>query len=156
MATPTAQGRSIYGDPTYGSQAVYVVEPRPVAAAALVGIGAFFVVIEAFVFLIVGAFLSSSDFAVYGGAFVTTGILDAIVGVLLFAVAILIHSEPHHHVANGLFAVILVFVSFLVGYGGFFIGGILALIGGILAIAWRPPALGIVAVGPRATTNPPR
>jgi Family of unknown function (DUF6114) len=156
MAAPTAQGRSIYADPALPSTSIYTLEPRPRAAAALVGVGALFVVIESFVLLVAGVFISTQDLGVYGGALVTAGILDAVVGVLMFGVSLLIYAEPHHHVANGLFAVILVFLSFLVGFGGFFIGGILALVGGLIAIFWTAPVLGVVAVAPRSNAPNPR
>ncbi len=151
MATPTAQGTSIYSDRNYPAQAVVVVEPRPRLASTLVGVGAVFVLIEAFVFLIAGVFLSSSQFAGIAGALITGGIGDAIVGVLLFGVSLLINAEPHHHVANGLLALVLAVLSLFVGFGGFFIGFLLATIGAFAAIFWTAPAPTIVTV----TRRPP-
>ncbi len=147
MATPTATGRSIYSDPTLQPATVYAVEPRPRAAAVLISIGAWFVLIEGLLLVVLGAFVGSSDFDGLGGALVTAGAIDAIVGVLMFGVALLVYSEPHHHVANGLLALVLVVLSFLFGFGGFIIGAVLATIGAILAIAWSPPKPTVVVAG---------
>jgi hypothetical protein len=154
MATPTATGRSIYSDPSYASTAVLVVEPRPTLAAALIGIGAWFVLIEGLLFLFLGAFVFGNNYGVLGGALVSTGIFDSIIGVLLFGVALLVNAEPHHHVANGLLALVLVVMSYIFGFGGFFIGGIIALVGAFLAIFWTPPPFGVVTLG--RTPPPPR
>jgi hypothetical protein len=144
MATPTVTGRSIYADPALQSTTVYVVEPRPRAAAILVGIGAWFVLIEGLLLVVLGAFVSSSDYAGLGGTLVVAGALDSFVGVLMFGVALLVYAEPHHHVANGLLTLVLVVLSFLFGFGGFIIGAILATVGAILAIAWSPPKAPVV------------
>jgi hypothetical protein len=144
MATPTATGRSIYADPALQSTSVYVVEPRPRAASALIAIGAWFVLIEGLLLVLLGAFVSSSDYGGLGGTLVVAGAIDAFVGVLMFGVALLVYAEPHHHLANGLLALVLVALSFLFGFGGFIIGAILATIGAILAIAWSPPSAPVV------------
>jgi len=122
-----------------------VVEPRPRAAAALIGIGAWFVLIEGLLLVILGAFVASSNFGGLGGGLVLAGVVDAFVGVLMFGVALLVYAEPHHHVANGLLALVLVVLSFLFGFGGFIIGAILVTVGAILAIAWSPPKPVVVA-----------
>lgn len=100
------------------SASVSHVEPRPRAAAYLVGIGGAFVFVE---------------------GLVTGAILVLLVGFFLFVAALLIHGEPHHHAANGILALLLAFLSLLFGLGGFYIGAFLAAVGGILAIIWSPP-----------------
>lgn len=94
------------------------VEPRPRAAAYLVGAGGLFVFLE---------------------GLLTLGVVLLLVGFFLFVVAFLIHGEPHHHVANGILALLLAFLSLVFGFGGFYIGALLTGVGGILAIAWSPP-----------------
>jgi hypothetical protein len=153
MATPTATGRSIYANPAYPPTTVYVVEPRPRAAAILIAIGAWFVLIEGLLLVVLGAFVASSNFGGVGGTLVTAGAIDAFVGVLMFGVALLVYAEPHHHVANGLLALVLVGLSFLFGFGGFILGAVLATVGAILAIAWSPPR-SPVAVAVRSTAQP--
>lgn len=93
-------------------------EPRPKAAAYLVGAGGIFVLLE--------GLLSST-------------ILMLIVGFFLLVVAALVHGEPHHHMANGMLSLLLAFLSLVFGFGGFYIGALLAAAGGILAIIWSPP-----------------
>ena len=127
VTTPSA-GRSIYGT----SRPLLVGEPRPSLAAALVAAGSFFVLAE---WLLTGNFLL------------------LFIGMFLFIVALLIHSEPHHHAANGALALVLVFTSLLFGFGGFYLGALLAGIGGILAIAWSPPKLATRATAGRQSSG---
>jgi hypothetical protein len=152
MATPTATGRSIYSDPSFQPTTVYAVEPRPRAAAALIGIGAWFVLIEGLLLVILGAFVASSSFDGLGGGLVIAGVIDAFVGVLMFGVALLVYSEPHHHLANGLLALVLVVLSFMFGFGGFVIGAIFVTLGAILAIVWSPPRAPLVVAVTRPGT----
>jgi len=93
-------------------------EARPRAAAYLVAAGGLFVFLE---------------------GLLTGNIVVLLAGFFLFVVAVLIHGEPHHHVANGMLALLLVFLSLVFGYGGFYFGALLAAAGGILAIVWSPP-----------------
>jgi Family of unknown function (DUF6114) len=153
MATPSAQGRSIYADPSYPATATYILEPRPQGAAFLIGIGAMFVVLEGLFFLFVGTFAVGPTYGVLGGALISAGFADAIVGALLFGVALLTSAEPHHHVANGLLAIVLVVLSLLFGFGGFFIGAFLALVGALWAIFWTPRGGPVVVTVTPATSQ---
>lgn len=112
MSSSPSPGGSIYS--VNYSQA----EPKPRAAAYLVAIGGALVFIE---------------------GLVSTGLVVLLAGFFLFVVAALIHGEPHHHVANGILALLLVFLSLVFGFGGFYLGALLAAVGGILAIVWSPP-----------------
>lgn len=112
MSSTPGPGSSIYSATT--SQ----VEPKPRAAAYLVAIGGAFVFVEG---LLTGA------------------MVVLLAGFFLFVVAALIHGEPHHHLANGVLALFLVFLSLVFGLGGFYIGALLAAVGGIMAIVWSPP-----------------
>jgi len=105
------------------SGSAVLVEPRPRAAAYLVGAGGLFVFLE---------------------GLLTGNIAMLLIGFFLFVAAALIHGEPHHHVANGMLALLLVFLSLVFGFGGLYIGALLAAVGGVLAILWSPPKL----VGP--------
>lgn len=93
-------------------------EARPRRAAYLVGAGGVAVLLE---------------------GLLTGNILMLLVGFFLLVAAVLVHGEPHHHVANGMLSLLLVFLSLVFGLGGFYIGAILAAAGGILAIVWSPP-----------------
>jgi predicted membrane protein len=93
-------------------------EARPRVAAYLVVAGGLFVFLE---------------------GLLTGNIVVLLAGFFLFVVAFLIHGEPHHHTANGMLALLLVFLSLVFGLGGFYIGAILAAAGGVMAIVWSPP-----------------
>ena len=108
---------SIPGGYTPGG-APAAAEARPRAAAYLVAAGGLFVFLE---------------------GLLTGNIVVLLAGFFLFVVAVLIHGEPHHHVANGMLALLLVFLSLVFGFGGFYIGAILAAAGGVMAIVWSPP-----------------
>ena len=98
---------------------VPLAEQKPLAAAVLVAMGGFLIVLEGLLF---------------------GEIVLVVAGLFLFVMALLVRHEPHHHVANGITVLLLVFLSFIFGAGGFFFGGLLAGIGGVLAIVWTARA----------------
>ena len=114
------------------------VEEKPLAAPILVAIGAILVILEGWITIEIGQQLEQYTFGFLGGDYVTSGTILAFVGLLMFGMAFLIRHEPHHHRANGYLVYILVFVSYLIGLGGFYIGGLLATAGASLAVAWKP------------------
>jgi len=64
-------------------------------------------------------------------------LLGLISGILVIVGAIMLNTRPAEHTTWG--TVILVFsIISLLGMGGFFIGAILGIVGGALALAWRP------------------
>jgi hypothetical protein len=69
----------------------------------------------------------------------TFGILGLIFGVIVIVSALMLNSKPEQHSTWGilivLFSVLSIFGSAM---GGFGIGLILGLIGGVLAITWKP------------------
>lgn len=93
-------------------------EPRPRAAAYLVGAGGIFIILE---------------------GLLSGNVLMLIVGFFLLVVAALVHGEPHHHLANGMLSLLLAFLSLVFGLGGFYVGALLAAAGGVMAIVWSPP-----------------
>jgi hypothetical protein len=113
-------------------------EPRPVAAAVLVAVGGLLVVVEGLLTVELGSALEAFTLGLLGGSYVVQGTIVAFIGVFLFGFAFLIHGEPHHHFANGIVVLLLVVLSLVVGYGGFYLGAFLAGIGGLLAVAWTP------------------
>jgi len=102
-------------------------EPRPRAAAYLVGLGSLFVLLEAVLF---------------------AELLNAVVGLVLFATSFLIFFEPHHHRANGILALLLSVLTLFFGLGGFYLGALFAAVGGILAIVWSPPRSPVLSAKP--------
>jgi hypothetical protein len=67
------------------------------------------------------------------------GVFGVLIGLLLVAAGIIIWVNPVHRVFYGIAGVVLGIVSFPTSnLGGFFIGMLLAVIGGSLAFAWSP------------------
>lgn len=67
------------------------------------------------------------------------GVFGVLIGLLLVAAGIIIWVNPVHRVFYGIAAIVLGIVSFPASnLGGFFIGMLLAVIGGSLAFAWGP------------------
>lgn len=110
------------------------VEPRPRVASYLAIAGSLFVLVEA---------------ALLGE------LLLLFVGLFLFAVGVLIYAEPHHHLANGILSILLAVLSLLFGFGGFYLGALLAAIGGILAVVWSPPRSPVRAMASRTAPQGP-
>lgn len=74
----------------------------------------------------------------YGYGFLSVfSIVALISGVIVLIGAIVLSARPVEHVAWGTIVLIFSLISFL-GMGGFFIGAILGIAGGALAIAYRP------------------
>ena len=78
-------------------------------------------------------------FGMMGFAFGMMGFLGLIFGAIVIISAIMLNSKPLEHATWGtlilIFSVISIFGSAM---GGFGIGLILGIIGGILAITWKP------------------
>ncbi|MBI0581444.1 MAG: hypothetical protein JET69_00320 [Methanomassiliicoccales archaeon] len=69
--------------------------------------------------------------------------LGAVCGVVVLASAILLNARPRQATTWG--AIILAFSLIgLVGMGGFFVGAVLGIVGGVLALTWQRPSVGSV------------
>jgi hypothetical protein len=78
-------------------------------------------------------------YATMWGFIFISGILGLVLGVLMVVGAIMLNSRPQGHRSWGTVIVILSVLSFFAGaMGGFGINLILGLIGGLLAITWKP------------------
>ncbi len=67
------------------------------------------------------------------------GILDLVFGAIIIISAIMLNSKPHEHTTWGILIVLFSVLSIFGGaMGGFGVGLILGLIGGVLAITWKP------------------
>ncbi len=68
----------------------------------------------------------------------TTGVLISMIsGIVVIIGAIQLYSSPHRNQTWGTMIIVFAVIS-LFGTGGFLIGAILGIIGGILALIWRP------------------
>lgn len=72
----------------------------------------------------------------YGGWFYGVAALGVISGILVLVGAIMIYTRPSTAPTWGLVVLVFSILSFF-GMGGFFIGAILGVVGGILAMTWR-------------------
>ena len=83
----------------------------------------------------------SSPYGMMGGLGLGLfGILALIFGAIVIISAIMLNSKPHEHSTWGTVIVLFSVLSLFGGMmGGFGVGLILGLIGGILAIMWKPP-----------------
>lgn len=72
------------------------------------------------------------------GILIGLGALAVLFGLIIVFLGLRIKSNPALARRSGIVIILLSLVSFL-GGGGFFIGLILGLIGGILAVTWNPP-----------------
>lgn len=66
-------------------------------------------------------------------------LIGLLAGLLVIVGALMLNARPTDHMTWGSIIVAFSLISFL-GMGGFFIGSILGIIGGALALSWRPPS----------------
>jgi len=66
------------------------------------------------------------------------GIFGLISGIIVVISSIMLNSEPENHVKWGTLILIFSVLSIFGGMGGYGIGLILGVIGGLLAITWKP------------------
>jgi hypothetical protein len=123
--------------------------PRPVGAGILTIIGGFFILLGGIVFAVIGAI-----FAVFGfwsGIF----LLGLLLGILTILIGFLMLAVPGAHTVWGVLAIVFALVSIPVAIGGFLVGFLLTLIGGILALTWKGPRVGVITVEARTVPPPP-
>jgi len=111
---------------------------RPVSAFALSLASGILVVLGAFVLLLISF-----------GFFTIFGLLGLAFGTIILFAAVLMYARPREHAIWGVIVLVFACVS-IVSIGGFIAGMILGIIGGALAIAWRPegPAFSSYVPGP--------
>jgi Family of unknown function (DUF6114) len=117
---------------------------RPIAAGILTVVGGFFILGGGLLFALLGVV-----FAILG---IVSGLflLGLLVGILTIGMGLLMIFVPSGHTVWGAITVVLAITSILVALGGFIVGFLLALIGGVIAIRWkRPPEAVIVTEGHR-------
>ncbi|MGC8619224.1 MAG: zinc ribbon domain-containing protein [Thermoplasmata archaeon] len=116
-------------------QPQFVGEQYPGTAYILSLIGGIFVLLGGIIVMVVGAI-----FTVYllgiGGLY---GVLGIIWGIIILIGASRLKSRPMEHNTWGIIILVFSILSWFGGMGGLFIGFLLGLIGGILALTWHPP-----------------
>lgn len=107
---------------------------KPTAAFVLSLIGGIFV-------LIVGVVIGIVGFAItlpLGGFGAALGALGILWGVLIIIGAVMMNSHPEQSTMWGVLVLVVSLLSWIGALGGFFIGFLLAFIGGIMGIAFHP------------------
>ncbi|MDG6901306.1 MAG: hypothetical protein JRM80_05030 [Nitrososphaerota archaeon] len=73
----------------------------------------------------------------YGGWFYGAAAVGLIAGIVVLVGAVMIYSRPSKAPTWGLLVLVFSILSFF-GMGGFFLGAILGIVGGVLAMVWKP------------------
>ena len=64
-------------------------------------------------------------------------LIGLVAGILVVIGALMLNARPAEHTAWGTIILVFSIISFI-GMGGFFIGAILGIAGGAMALSWRP------------------
>ena len=114
---------------------MYKSELYPNAAYILSIIGAVFIILSGIFLGLVGAVLTFF----LAGVGATGGLLGVVWGIIILVAAFNLRSNPSQHVTWGVIILVFSLISWWGAAGGFFVGFLLSLIGGIMAITWVPP-----------------
>lgn len=122
---------------------VSVMGSKPTAAFVLSLIGGVLIVICGLGYAVLGAVCGSIASMAPGGGGAGAAIflymaLGLISGIIVIAGAVMINKAEPDKVKNGSILVILFSIVSLVSGGGFYIGAILGIIGGVLGLVWKP------------------
>ncbi len=120
---------------SYGTE----TRPYPSTAFALSLIAGIFVILGGLVVIAVFAFLAT--LVPFAGLGAVEGIIGIVFGVIILFAAYQLRAHPDQHVLWGVIVLVFSIISWFGSFGGLVIGFILGLIGGIMAIVWRPPAM---------------
>jgi hypothetical protein len=101
-------------------------------------IGGIFILIGGLVGIWLGTAVSVLTFGFAGGTILALGAVGTIIGILTIVFAILLSMHPSQHTMYGVLILVFSLISWITAFGGFFIGFLLALLGGIFAITWKP------------------
>jgi hypothetical protein len=114
---------------------------KPTAAMVLSLIGGLFVIFGgaalAFAGSIIGSF-NVTGTASASNTVLALGIIGVIMGIIMVVGGFMMYSKPTSAKMWGVIVLILAIISWVTAIGGFFIGFLLGLIGGILALTFKP------------------
>jgi hypothetical protein len=114
---------------------------KPTAAMVLSLIGGIFVIIGGAFIAFVGSLIGSLNVTGASSASTTAlalGIVGVIMGLIMVVGAFMMYSKPTSAKMWGVIVLILSIISWVTAFGGLFIGFLLGLIGGILALTFKP------------------
>ncbi len=107
---------------------------KPTAAFVLGLIGGIFILLWALFVTVIGAILSPFG----GGALAGLGLIGLVASLLIIVGSVMLYAQPENHTAWGAITLVFALVSLVPPVFGAFIGWILALVGGILGLVWKP------------------
>jgi hypothetical protein len=87
-----------------------------------------------------------------GGILTAVGLSGLISGLIVLGSGVMLRTNPRHSVVFGVLMLVFSVLSFF-GTGGFVIGAILGIIGGILTLSWRRPV--VVPTVPSGSVSQP-
>lgn len=124
-----------------GRHIIFMPEKRPTAAFVLSLIGGIFILLGSIVTAVLAGIFGEAMMFIpfFGAILIVMGILGLISGIIILIGAVMINSGDPSKVRTGSI-IVLVFsiLSLIFAGGGFIIGFILALIGSILGLVWKP------------------
>lgn len=109
---------------------------KPGVAFILSLIGGIFVLLGGILRTVIGAAVT----IVVGGMGGIVGVIGIVWGILIIIFATRLNSDPGSHSTSGALIIVFSVLSWIGAIGGLFIGFLLGLIGGILAVTWKPQA----------------
>jgi len=129
---------------------------KPTAAFALSVIAGILITLRGGIVTMMGSFIGNRGGYGFGGmmngygygygmmrglgiGFGFTGLLTVLFGIIVIISALMLHSHPYQHTTWGILIVIFSASSTFGMMTGLGIGLILGIVGGILAIVWKPP-----------------
>lgn len=115
---------------------------NPTAAFVLSLIGGLIILIEAVILLAFASILEGVIGGLTGVGGLTSILtaifaLGAIFGLVVILGGVMLYAKPQSHVMWGVIVLLFSLFSIIAG-GGFYLGLILGLVGGILGIIWKP------------------
>lgn len=113
-------------------------EDRPTLAFALSLVAGLLMFVEGIYLSIAASVVSSAGFVGAGDILGGLGFVGAFFGFIVILLAIFLFRNPEAHVGYGVAILVLSLLSFF-GGGGFLVGVLLGVIGGILAIIYQVP-----------------
>ena len=111
------------------------LKPHPVAAFILSLLGGVIILISSLFVIVIG---SAITFFI-GGVGGYIGLLGLLWGSIIIFCSLKLRTDPKMHITYGLIIIVTSVISWIGAAGGFGIGFLFALFGGILGIIWKSP-----------------
>ena len=116
-----------------------MTEEKPTAAFILSLIAGIFILLNGLFIAAIGSMIASFSLMMPGAGAIGLGIiaLGLLFGIIVIIGSLMMMSKPKQTKAWGILVLVFSILSIFIG-GGFIIGFILGIVGGALALAWKP------------------